>query len=87
MSLTRTLARELAKSGITVNCIAPGAIQTAMFDAVPEEMQKKYIERIPLQRFGQPEDVASAHVFLCSDDAAYITGQTLFVDGGLSVGM
>lgn len=87
MSLTKTLSLELASSKINVNCVAPGAIKTAMFDKVPEEMQKQYIERIPLSRFGKPEDVASAHVFLCSEDADYITGQTLFVDGGISVGM
>ncbi len=87
ISLTRTLALEMATSGITVNCVAPGAIMTKMFDAVPDDMKAKYIERIPLARFGDPDDVANAHLFLCSDEAAYITGQTLFVDGGLSVGM
>jgi len=87
ISLTRTLALELASSGITVNCVAPGAIMTKMFAAVSEDLRAKYLEKIPLGRFGEPEDIASAHVFLCSDLAAYITGQTLFVDGGLSVGM
>ncbi len=87
ISLTKTLALELAKSGVTVNCVAPGAIMTQMFDAVPDEMKKQYIDRIPLGRFGDPNDVAAAHLFLCSDAANYITGQTLFVDGGISVGM
>ncbi len=87
MSLTRTLALELARSGITVNCVAPGAIMTPMLGAVPEEMREKYLERIPVRRFGTPEDVANLHLFLCSDLASYITGQTIFVDGGLSVGM
>ena len=87
MSLTRTLALELARSGITVNCVAPGAIMTPMLAEVPEDMRNKYLERIPVRRFGEPEDVANVHLFLCSDLAAYITGQTIFVDGGLSVGM
>ncbi|HHE46453.1 MAG TPA: SDR family oxidoreductase [Bacteroidetes bacterium] len=87
ISLTRTLALELARSGVTVNCVAPGAIMTPMLEAVPEEMRSQYLERIPVRRFGTPEDVASLHLFLCSDLASYITGQTIFVDGGLSVGM
>ena len=87
MSLTRTLALELARSGITVNCVAPGAIMTPMLAEVPEDMRSKYLERIPVRRFGEPDDVANVHLFLCSDLAAYITGQTIFVDGGLSVGM
>lgn len=87
ISLTRTLALELAKSGITVNCVAPGAIMTPMFAAVPEELRAKYLEKIPVGRFGEPRDVAFVHLFLCSDWASYITGQVIFVDGGLSVGM
>ncbi|MBM3327126.1 MAG: 3-oxoacyl-[acyl-carrier-protein] reductase [Calditrichaeota bacterium] len=87
ISLTRTLALELAKSGVTVNCVAPGAIMTPMFEAVSDELRAKYLERIPLGRFGAPEDVANAHLFLCSEAASYITGQVIFVDGGLSVGM
>jgi len=87
ISLTRTLALELATSGITVNCVAPGAIMTKMFAAVSDEVKDKILERIPVKRFGTPDDVASAHLFFCSNLADYITGQTLFVDGGLSVGM
>ncbi|MBM3328434.1 MAG: SDR family oxidoreductase [Calditrichaeota bacterium] len=87
IGLTRTLALELAKSGINVNCVAPGAIMTPMFEAVAEETRAKYIERIPLNRFGDPNDVANAHLFFCSSLADYITGQVLFVDGGISVGM
>ncbi|MDP8239406.1 MAG: 3-oxoacyl-[acyl-carrier-protein] reductase [Candidatus Hatepunaea meridiana] len=87
ISLTRTLALELARSGITVNCIAPGAIMTPMLEEISEDMRKQYLERIPVRRFGTPNDVASAHLFFCSDLAEYITGQVLFVDGGLGVGM
>ena len=87
ISLTRTLALELARSGITVNCVAPGAILTPMLEEVPEEMRSQYLERIPVRRFGTPDDVAGLHLFLCSEAAAYITGQTIFIDGGLSVGM
>jgi 3-oxoacyl-[acyl-carrier protein] reductase len=87
ISLTRTLALELAASGITVNCVAPGAIMTPMLEAVSEDLRRRFLEHIPLGRFGTPDDVASAHLFLCSDDAAYITGQSLFIDGGMSVGM
>ncbi len=87
IGLTRTLALELAKSGITVNCVAPGAIMTQMFEAVPDDIKTKYIERIPLGRFGDPDDVAKAHLFFCSELGDYVTGQVLFVDGGISVGM
>jgi len=87
ISLTRTLALELARSGITVNCVAPGAIMTPMLEEVPEEMRKQYLERIPVKRFGSPEDISNLHLFLCSEAASYITGQTIFIDGGLSVGM
>ena len=87
IGMTRTLALELAKSGITVNCVAPGAIMTPMFEAVPEDLKAKYIEKIPLGRFGDPDDVASAHIFFCSDAGGYVTGQVLFIDGGISVGM
>jgi 3-oxoacyl-(acyl-carrier-protein) reductase len=87
ISLTRTLALELARSGITVNCVAPGAIMTPMLEEVAEEKRREYLEAIPVRRFGTPEDIANLHVFLCSEGASYITGQTIFIDGGLSVGM
>jgi 3-oxoacyl-[acyl-carrier protein] reductase len=77
------LAREVGSRGITVNAVAPGFIATAMTDALPEDVRKAYLEIIPLKRFGLPKDVSSAVQFLLSDDAAYITGQVISVNGGM----
>ena len=79
--LTLSLARELGPKGIRVNAVAPGITETDMMKAVPEEMIKPLIAQIPLRRLGQPEDIANAFVFLASDDASYITGVVLQVDG------
>ncbi len=87
ISLTKTLALELAKSGITVNAVAPGAIMTPMLEKLPEETRAEFIKQIPMGRFGTTEDIANAHLFLCSEAASYITGQVIFVDGGMSVGI
>jgi 3-oxoacyl-[acyl-carrier protein] reductase len=86
IGLTRTLALEWARFNITVNCISPGGTKTRMLDGIPEKIMDKLQARIPLRRFAQPEEIAAAHLFLVSDDASYITGQVLFVDGGVSVG-
>ncbi|MEE8638135.1 MAG: 3-oxoacyl-[acyl-carrier-protein] reductase [Candidatus Margulisiibacteriota bacterium] len=83
IGLTKTLARELAPRGVTVNAIAPGFIQTAMTDKIPEEIRKKMLEQIPLGKLGQPEDVAAAALFLASSAADYITGQVIRVNGGI----
>ena len=83
IALTKTTARELGSRGITVNAIAPGFIQTAMTEELPEQVRENIGKQIPLARLGSPEDVAGAVVFLCSDAASYITGQTLNVDGGM----
>ena len=79
--LTVSLARELGPKGIRVNAVAPGITATDMMRAVPEEVIKPMIDRIPLRRLGQPEDIANAFVFLASDEASYITGVVLSVDG------
>jgi 3-oxoacyl-[acyl-carrier protein] reductase len=83
MGFSRALAREVASRGITVNCVAPGYIATAMTEGLPEEVKKAFMENIPLKRFGLPKEVASAVKFLLSDEAAYITGQVINVNGGL----
>lgn len=83
IGLTKTAARELASRGITVNAIAPGFISTDMTSALNEEIIKQLTTQIPLARLGDPEDIAKVVRFLASEDAAYMTGQTLHVDGGM----
>jgi 3-oxoacyl-[acyl-carrier protein] reductase len=83
IGLTRALAQEYASRNITVNAVAPGFIETAMTAAMPAEAQEKLAARIPLRRLGQVLDVAHAVQFLASEEAGYITGQVLHVNGGL----
>ena len=83
--MSKALAHEVAARGITVNCIAPGFITTAMTAALSEAQQEPMLARIPAGRFGSPEDVAACAVFLASDEAAYVTGQTLHVNGGMAM--
>jgi 3-oxoacyl-[acyl-carrier protein] reductase len=83
IGFSKSLARELGARNITVNCIAPGFIQTPMTNALSDEIKEAYLAQIPLKRFGTTEDVAKAVRFLCSDDASYITGQVIRVDGGM----
>jgi 3-oxoacyl-[acyl-carrier protein] reductase len=83
IGFSKSLARELGSRNITVNCIAPGFIQTPMTDALSDEIKDAYRNQIPLKRFGTPRDVAKVVRFLCSDAAAYITGQVIRVDGGM----
>lgn len=83
IGLTKASARELASRGITVNCVAPGFIQTEMTDKLPEEMRESLAGQIPLARLGDPSDIANAVRFLASDASAYMTGQTIHVDGGM----
>jgi 3-oxoacyl-[acyl-carrier protein] reductase len=83
VAFAKSLAREVGSRGITVNAVAPGFISTAMTDALPEEVKTAYLEAIPLKKFGLPKDVANAVKFLLSEDAAYITGQVVSVNGGM----
>jgi 3-oxoacyl-[acyl-carrier protein] reductase len=83
VGLSKSLARELGSRGVTVNAVAPGFITTDMTAGLPASVKEESLKSIPLQRFGLPEDIAKAVVFLASEDASYITGQVLVVDGGM----
>jgi len=83
IALTKTCAREFSSRGVLVNAIAPGFIRTAMTDALSEENKKKLSDLIPLGRLGEPDDIAKAAVFLCSEDSSYITGHIISVNGGM----
>lgn len=86
IAMSRSIAREVSSRGITVNCVAPGFIDTAMTQAIPVEAQEQLLKQIPAQKLGRPEDIASAVVFLASGGADYITGTVLHVNGGLFMG-
>jgi len=85
VGLTKSLAQEFAGRGVTANVVAPGFITSDMTNAIPEPARAAMLTKIPLGHCGAPEDVANAVVFLCSDAARYITGQTLVVDGGMTM--
>ncbi len=85
IGLTKSVARELASKGVTVNAICPGFIETDMTDELTEEQRNLSLGQIPLKRFGQTDDIASLVSFIASDEARYITGQTLAVDGGMTM--
>jgi 3-oxoacyl-[acyl-carrier protein] reductase len=87
IGLTRTLALEFAEHNITVNAVAPGVIDTAMTRSIPKPVLDEIAGHVPMRRFGTTEDVANAALFLASEEAAYITGQILFVCGGYRVGV
>ena len=85
IGMTKTLARELGRKGVTVNAVAPGFIATEMVKKMPPEVLKGMEDKVPLKRLGQPEEIAAAYLFLASDDAAYINGTVLSVDGGITI--
>jgi len=82
-SFSKSLAKELAAKGVTVNCVAPGFIETEMVTAIPEKVRQKLIDQIPMRRFGRADEVARSCVFLCSADGDYITGAEISINGGL----
>jgi len=85
IGMSKSLAAEVAGRGITVNCIAPGFIETAMTDVLNEKVRAAILERVPAKRLGSGDEIAAAAVFLASDEASYVTGQTLHVNGGMAM--
>ena len=85
IGMTKTLARELGRKGITVNCVAPGFIATEMVAAMPENVLENMKAKVPVGRLGEPKEIAACYAFLASDEAAYINGATISVDGGMTV--
>ena len=85
IAMTKTAAKELGSRGINVNAVAPGFIKTPMTDKLTDEQRDAMLAQIAMKRYGEPEEVASVVAFLCSDDAAYVTGQTIEISGGLSM--
>jgi len=83
--MSKALAQEVASRGVTVNVVAPGFVETAMTAALNDQQREKLSEQIPLGRIGRPEDVAGAVVYLASDQAAWVTGATLHVNGGMAM--
>lgn len=83
IAMTKSIAAEIASRGITANAIAPGFIKTPMTDVLSDELKKTYLAQIPAGRFGEPDDIANVCVFLASDEASYVNGQTIHVNGGM----
>ncbi|MDR3031455.1 MAG: 3-oxoacyl-ACP reductase FabG, partial [Holosporales bacterium] len=83
VGMSKAIALECARKGITVNCIAPGAIESPMIEKLSEQAKERFIAKIPMSKLGEPEDVASVCCFLASKEASYITGQTIHVNGGM----
>jgi 3-oxoacyl-[acyl-carrier protein] reductase len=85
IGMSKALAQEVATRGITVNCVAPGMIETPMTDALNEQQRARLLAAIPMQRLGNPDEIASAVGYLASEEAGYVTGQTLHVNGGMAM--
>jgi 3-oxoacyl-[acyl-carrier protein] reductase len=85
IGFTKSLARELGSRGVRANVVAPGYVKTRLTEVIPEEAKDAMLQNTPLARLGEPEDVAAAVRFLCSDEASFITGEVLLVDGGLGM--
>jgi 3-oxoacyl-[acyl-carrier protein] reductase len=85
IGMTKSLAQEVATRGITLNCVAPGMIETAMTDVLNAQQRERILAAIPMQRLGNADEIASAVVYLASEEAAYVTGQTLHVNGGMAM--
>ncbi|TAF67331.1 MAG: 3-oxoacyl-ACP reductase FabG [Cytophagales bacterium] len=86
IGMTKVWGKELGKHNITVNAIAPGPIETDMFATIPEEMRKGMIQQVPVRRLGKPADIANAALFFASDETSFVTGHTMVVDGGATLG-
>lgn len=86
IGVTKTLALEWARFGIAVNCVAPGGVKTQMTAAIPDKIMQGLLTHIPFRRMAEPEEIAAVHAFLASDEASYVSGQVLFVDGALTAG-
>ncbi|MCP4380068.1 MAG: 3-oxoacyl-[acyl-carrier-protein] reductase [Hyphomicrobiales bacterium] len=85
IGMTKSLAQEVASRGVTANCIAPGFVASAMTDALNDRQKETILQRVPMKRLGTVEEIASAAVYLASDDAAYVTGQTIHINGGMAM--
>jgi len=85
IGMSKSLAQEVATRGITVNCVAPGFIETAMTAALPDAQKEALLTAVPAGKLGDPADISAAVVYLSSDEAAYVTGQTLHVNGGMAM--
>jgi 3-oxoacyl-[acyl-carrier protein] reductase len=85
IGMSKSIAKEVAVRNITVNCIAPGWIKSEMTDQLSDQLKKNFLDRIPMKKIGKPEDIANTVIFLASEEAKYITGQTITVDGGRTI--
>jgi 3-oxoacyl-[acyl-carrier protein] reductase len=87
IGLSRTLALEAARRGVRVNCVSPGPTKTPMAESVPEKIRDAIVARIPLRRMAEPEEIASLFLFLASDESSFLTGEHIFCDGGINIGV